>query len=145
METYRQLKERQKKEINAFPLGACFSKKQFEEMMANWGLTENDTDKILSIGAGCYIRKSDSQAFHDIINRHAKEHADAIAADKTGNGYIYQMFLYELGNHEYCITYDLTDTLEALGLSIEQIDKDKRLTHGLEKAIKEYMKHSDDY
>lgn len=141
METYAQLKARHEKEMNAFPLGACFSKQQFEEMMTKWGLTVNDTDQILSIGYGCYIRKSDKQEFDALIARHTKERADAIAADKTGTGYIYQMFMYELANHEYCITFDLEPTLDALGLTYEEVEKDARLKRGLNKAKKEYLKN----
>ena len=50
--TYEELKNKHEQEMNAFPLGACFSQKQFEEMMQKWGLTIDDTDKILSIGGG---------------------------------------------------------------------------------------------
>ena len=131
--------------MNAFPLGAAFSDKQFEEMMQKWGLTVNDADKICSIGGGCFIRKSDKAAFFEMLDRFKKEREDAIAADKTGKGYIYDMFLYELANHEYCITYDLTDTLDALNLTAEQVNEDKRLLHGLNKAVKEYLKNSDNY
>ena len=143
--TYEELKNKHEQEMNAFPLGACFSQKQFEEMMQKWGLTIDDTDKILSIGGGCYIRKSDRQTFHDMIDRFGQERKDAIAADITGDGYIYQMFLYELANHEYCITYDLEDTLNALGLTIEEINADKRMLHGLKKAKRDYLKHCEDY
>lgn len=143
--TYAELKNKHEQEMNAFPLGACFSQKQFEEMMQKWGLTIDDTDKILSIGGGCYIRKSDRQTFHDMINRFEQERKDAIAADPTGDGYIYQMFLCELANHEYCITYDLEDTLNALGLTIEEINADKRMLHGLKKAERDYLKHSENF
>ena len=143
MNKYTELKIKQEKEINAFPLGAAFGNKQFAEMMNKWGLTENDTDKIYHIGGGCYIRKSDHAAFHEMLDRHDRERKAAIAKDTTGNGYIYDMFLYELGNHEYCITYDLTDTIYALGLSVEEINADKRLLHGLNKAVKQYLKDCD--
>ena len=62
-ETYSQMNHRHQKEVDNFPIGAAFSKKQFEEMMQKWGLKVTDTDKILSLGAGCYIRKSDDEAF----------------------------------------------------------------------------------
>lgn len=140
MNKYTELKIKQEKEINAFPLGAAFDNKQFAEMMNKWGFTESDTDKIYSIGGGCYIRKNDREAFHEMFDRHEKERKAAIAADTTGKGYIYDMFYAELSNHEYCITYDLTDTLCALGLSVEEINADKRLLHGLDKAIKQYLK-----
>ena len=142
---YLELKTKHEKEMNAFPIGACFSKEQFADMMQKWGLTVNDTDKICSIGGGCYLRKCDVRAFLDMSARFKQEKADAIAADKTGDGYIYQMFLYELANHEYCITYDYEDTFNALGLTIDEINADKRLLHGLRKATKEYLKHCEDY
>ena len=83
---YQILKDRQHKEFNAFPLGAAFSQTQFTEMMAKWGLEPTDTDKILHVGAGCYIRKTDREAFHALVERLEKEKQDAIAADTTGEG-----------------------------------------------------------
>lgn len=142
---YRELKNRQRKEMNAFPVGACFSKEQFADMMHRWGLTVDDTDKIYSLGYGCYIRKSDHAAFHEMLDRHEQERKAAIAADKTGYGYIYQMFLTELADHEYRITYDYEDTFNALGLTVEEINANKRLLRGLQKAERDYLKHCEDY
>ncbi len=106
MNAYKQLKDKHQKEMDAFPLGAAFSKEQFEEMMRKWGLTVNDMDKICSLGCGCFIRKSDKEHFHEMSARFKKEMQDAIDADRTGDGFIRDMFLYELANHEYCITLD---------------------------------------
>ena len=145
MNAYQEMKDRQQKEFDAFPVGAAFSNQQFQQMMEKWGLTVNDTDKICSICGGCYIRKTDKEALRDLINRLNKEKQDAIAADPTGDGFIFDMFVYELANHEYCITYDLEDTLDALGLTAEQINADKRLLHGLNKAIKTYLKSPNNY
>ena len=144
MNAYQQLKNRQQKEFNAFPLGAAFSKEQFAEMMQKWGLTENDTDKIISIGYGCFIRKSDRERFDEINARLNKEMQDAIAADKTGDGFICDMFYYELANHEYCITYDYEEAFDALGVTETQVNADKRLLRGLEKARKKYLKNYND-
>ncbi len=145
MNTYQILKDKQQAEFNKFPLGAAFSQKQFEEMMNKWNLTVDDTDKICSIGFGCYIRKDDKDAYLEMIKRHKQERLNAVASDKTGNRYIKDMFLYELANHEYCITYDLEDTLDALCLTVEQVNADKRLLNGLNKAIKQYLKNYKDY
>ena len=117
MNAYKQLKDKHQNEMDAFPLGAAFSKEQFEKMMQGWGLTVNDVDKICSLGCGCFIRKSDKERFLEMSARFKKEMQDAIAADKTGDGFIYEMFLYELANHEYCITYDYEDTFDALSLT----------------------------
>lgn len=143
MNTYQELKDRHQKEMDAFPLGAAFSNSQFEEMMQKWGLTVKDTDKICSIGGGCFIRKSDKEAFFNMLKRFKNETNAAIAADETGDGFIYDMFYYELANHEYCITYEYDETFDALGLTEEQVAADKRLLHGLKKAEKNYLKNCD--
>lgn len=138
MNAYAELKERQQKEVNAFPLGFAFSNQQFKNMMGKWGLTEDDTDKIYSIGSGGFVRKCDADAMHEMFERHAKEHTDAIKADTTGEGYIYQMFAYELSNHEYDYTGELQDTLDALNITDEDLEKNEALRNGLKKALRGY-------
>lgn len=134
MNPYIELKNKHQKEINAFPLGFAFSPEQFDKMMANWGLTPEDTDKIYSIGGGGYIRKCDSDALHEMLDRHAKEREEAINENK--DDYLYHMFNYELANHEYGYTYDVTDTLDALDLTMEEIEADERMLEAFKRAIK---------
>ncbi|MGN0960756.1 MAG: hypothetical protein ACI4PF_00990 [Christensenellales bacterium] len=135
---YLELKQKQQKEINDFPFGFAFSNEQFKEMMEKFGLSENDTDKIYSIGAGGYIKKTDADAMHEMFKRHRQEIEEEIEKDKTGTGFIYEMFKYELSNHEYCITYDLEPTLDALGLTLDEINIKENLKNGLKKALKDY-------
>lgn len=133
---YKELKATHQKEMNEFPLGAAFSNEQFKEMMEKWGLTENDTDKIYSIGCGCFIRKSDSQRFHDLMERFELEEK---AFRKKKKNAIDQ-FYYELGNHEYCITHDLEPTLNACGITLEEFEKDDFLKECMNKARIKYKK-----
>ena len=78
-----------------------------------------------------------------MFKRQNAEQKAALAAQKTGDEYAYQMFLHELGNHEYVITGDLSDTLDACGLSAEQINSDPKLRKALARAIKDYMEATD--
>ena len=128
---YSELKQKHQAEVDAFPLGFAFSDSQFAEMMAKWGLTPDDTDQIYHIGMGGYVRKSDADAMHEMFERHAAEHEAAMQDDE----YLYSMFNYELANHEYCITYDVTDALEALDLTLEEVNANPRLATALKKAI----------
>lgn len=136
--TYQQLNEKQQNEVNAFPIGAAFNKKQFEEMMTEWNLKPSDTDKICSIGNGVFIRKANIPAFEALITKFHNEMQEATDNDETGEGFVYQMFAYELANHEYCITYDLEETLDALGYTMEDIQNNTKLSNGLKKALKKY-------
>ena len=135
MNPYVALKNKHQKEINDFPFGFAFSESQFNDMMINkFGLTPEDTDKIYSIGSGGYVRKTDADAMHEMFDRHAKEREIAIKENK--DDYLYHMFNYELANHEYSYTGDLEDTLDALGLTYEEIKADKRMYEALKRAIK---------
>ena len=138
MNPYLALKQKHQKEINDFPFGFAFSDTQFNEMMVErFGLTPEDTDKIYSIGNGGYIRKCDSEAMHEMLERHAAEREVAIRENK--DDYLYHMFNYELANHEYSYTGDLTDTLDALGLTLEDIEADTRMDEALKRACKHQM------
>ena len=99
MNRYRELKKRQQEEYNAFPMQYAFSNRQFAEGMAALGLTPEDTDKIYKAPGGGFYRREDSQRLKDMMDRFDRELSEAIAADDTGNGLIFEMFLYELENH----------------------------------------------
>ncbi len=134
MTQYQEMKAKQEKELNAFPFMWAFDEKQFNAGMKGLGLEPTDTDKIFSIGAGGYIRKTDAPAMEEMFARHEAELKAARAADKKG--FTFEMFLYELDNHEYSYTGDATETLEALGLTWQEVQADKRLSDALNKAIK---------
>jgi len=137
MSVYTELKQRHSREVNDLPFFFAFNDKQFEAGMQKFGLTVEQTDQIYKFGSiGGFYRRSDSAKIHGTLERHEKEREEAIAADKKGDGYIFEMFLYELNNHEYGYTWDVTDTLNALDLTPEQIAGNKALKHGFTKAVK---------
>ena len=131
MNKYTELKSKHQKEVDAFPFGFAFNQKQFDEMMTKWGLAPTDTDKIYKIGGGGYVRKSDADAMNEMFARHESERKAAMQDDE----YLFQMFDYELANHEYGYTGDLEDTLDALGLTMDEINADPRMANALKKAI----------
>ena len=133
--TYTASKERQQQEINAFPFIWAFNESQLADGMRRLGLDpEKDKDKLCSIGAGGVIRKTDADAMREMFARHRRELQEAIAADKTGDGFIYDMFYTELANHEYSYTGDVTDAVNACGLTVEQLNANPALIIGLKKA-----------
>ena len=135
MNAWEQLREKQQAEVNAFPIHFAFGIDQINRKIAELHLDpEHYQEQICGIGAGGFVLKQDYPALIEMFKRHKKEREDAIAADPTGDGFIYDMFLTELVNHEYGYTVTYGDTLEALGYSIADIEADPRLEHGLEKA-----------
>ena len=137
MNRYADLKQRQQAEFAAFPMQFAFSDQQFAEGMAALGLSPTDTGKIYKAPGGGFYRREDGPRLEAMMERFDRELAEAIAADGTGEGFIYEMFLYELDAHEYGYTMDTEEALDALGYTAKQILGDPRLKRGIEKAATE--------
>lgn len=129
---YLELKNKHAEEFNDFPIAFAFSGSQFIEAIEELGLKPSEADKIHEVVRNGFIRKSDLKKFKDMFKRHEAERNMAMA---TSDKYIESMFSYELANHEYGYTMDATDTLEALGLTADEIKKDARLLKGFNEAV----------
>ena len=128
METYIELKSRHSKELGNFQgIFFAFSNEQFGKGMIKVGLEPDETKKLFSLGAGGYILKTKSKAFSEMFKRQEKERKERNKEEK----FLIQSLVYELSNHEYGYTYDAQDAIEAIGFTMETIDKKV-----LKKAIK---------
>lgn len=138
MNSYDELKAKHQLETNEFPFAFYFSPEQFVEAMKKLGLEPTDIDKVFRLGrTGGIYRRSDAARLEKLFARHKIEMDAAIDADKTGKGFIYEMFVSELNAHEYVITQSVDEALDALGLSQEDVKKDSRLACGLKKACED--------
>lgn len=135
---YRELKSKQAKEVHEFPFMFAFTNEQLKEGMLELGLNKDNKDdrkKICSLGSGTFIKKSDINKMNEMFDRHKEELKALIDEDSTGDNFIYDMFNYELADHEYCISGEIDYTLDALGFTIEDVNKNSKLKHGLQKAM----------
>lgn len=131
MENYQDLKIRHQGEVSDFEgIFFAFNNEQFSEGMQKVGLTIEDKKQIFSLGAGGYIRKDRSSAFSAMFKRHAEERATRKLEEK----FLFDSLVYELQNHEFCITLDTAEALNALGYNKEDIDPKI-----LKKAVAEVM------
>ena len=133
MSKYSIFKRAKQQKVNEFPMMFAFSKEQLEEGKAKLGVTDNK--ELLSIGAGGFIRKSDKNEFDNLFIQIDKELSENLNDDE----FLYDAFLYEIANHEYIYSCDLTDSLEVLGLTVEQVRADNRMNSILNKAIRAYI------
>jgi len=137
MNNYHEMMERHQTEVNNFPMFFALDNKAFIKGMQKLGLKPEDTDKIYKLGdTGGYYRCSDDKKLKSIFKKHREEMQAAINADKKGTGFIYEMFYSALSGCEYNFTEDSEPALEILGLSMEEITKNKNLLRGFNKAIK---------
>lgn len=101
MNAYAEMKKRHQEEVNALPMYWAFSDEQFDQQLKELGLTRNDTGKLCKTFGGGFCLASDAQMIADTLRGHRREMEEAISADETGDGFIKDMFLSELSNHEY--------------------------------------------
>lgn len=144
-ESYAEMRARHQKEFNQLPIHAAFGDAQIKRVLAELNLSEDKNAEnyygthIVSLGFGTFILKEDVPHYLEVIRRQKKELDNAIAADKTGLGFIKDMFLCELQDHEFGYTGDPSDALAALGYTEIVVEKDSALKAGFEKACKEAL------
>jgi len=122
----------------------AFSKEQFQEGMRSLGLEPDNTDAIIKLAdTSGFILKTDKPDFSGMLKRQKAEMQEAIDLDHTGDGFIFYMFRYELANHEYTYTGEVSDALYALDLTFADINASDKLQNGLQKAIKSLYGHDE--
>jgi len=131
MNKYIMNQELVQKEINEFPIFFAFSEEQMNEGLKKFNCTKKE---IVTIGYCGFIKKENEKDYSELMEKQHKREEE-LRKDKE---YQFQMFRYELANHEYCITYDIDETLEAIGITEEEL-KEKYL-QSFKKAKKDYLK-----
>jgi len=120
---YSEFKQKRDEAVSALPIFYAFNDKQFEEGMKNLGLNADELNLILSLGGGGYIKKTDRQ----MIIQSFKDAENDFAELMKDDTFFIDAVSYELGNHEFCITYDPSDALAAVSLSIDAVNADERM------------------
>ncbi len=125
---YQDLKLKQRKEFDTFPIFFAFSNKQLEEGKAKLNVKENR--EICRVCSGGYIRKTDSDKLSELLKRHSEELSECLSVREN----LIEALEYELMNHEYSVSYDVTNALDALNLDADTVDQS-----ALNEAIDRYM------
>ncbi len=127
-------KDKHQKMINNFNMFFAFSNEQLEEGLKKLNTTKNN---IISIDFGGFIKKEDKEDYLNMLKVMNKESEESLKDDI----FLYEGFRYELANHEFCITYDFTDTLEVFGLEEDKLTE--KQNNILFKARKDYLANCD--
>lgn len=132
---YLDLVERQRKELEEFPIAYAFNGKQLKEAIAQLGATK---EEVTTLGYGTVIKRSDIPALDILMENHRHELSEAMK-DKD---FAYEAFLYEMDNHEYAINFDGdTEVLACFNLVYAQLD-DLDLEDVFQKAARDHLKHA---
>lgn len=141
MESYRQMQERHQKEMNDFPIAFAYSDQQFDDGMRKLGLDPSETDKVVRVFYGAFIRREDYDALMEMFERHSKEERDAFI--KNEDDWAYHAFRYELANHEYSYTGDYEPALEACGFTLDELKQYPDLVVTFRRAMRDSMNYDE--
>lgn len=131
---YTTLKDAWQKRYDEFPMGFAFSEQQLQEQLEKLGVKSKEDVVSIGVGGG-FIRKTDIDAFKQMT----KEVHDEQVKARDDDEYLYQMFVYEMGNCEYQLTYDTQYVLE-MGCNMRISDlKDARVAKIWNKAKKDFI------
>ena len=137
MNKYLEMKKEREKSLNKLPFFAAFSKKDFEEGLKKVGGLKPG-EKVIMICNGVFIKKSDYPKF----KKHREKSNKLMEEGLKDPEFAYDAFYYELGNHEFFLSYnDPRDTLESLGLTEEEVNNNEVLKNAFKKAKHDYLKY----
>lgn len=136
MESYKQMKNRQRAEMNALPIRAAFGEKQFAEMMQEFGLPNDKSGyaQIVGLGYGAYIKKTDYPAYRETTERHYNE----IRELRNNPAELKKALRYEFANHESQFSLDNETILACVCLTEKEVSEDAELLKIYNEAWSEF-------
>lgn len=84
--------------------------------------------KVVSLPGGGLLLKDKEKEFNELFDSYNKELKERMSTDKI---FAIDAFEWELNNHEYGYTKDLTPACEALGITIDDLNSNKILAEAL--------------
>lgn len=106
--------------------------------MRKWGIRMSNYSELVKRHAKERTEVKTNELF-GLVFQQKKEVDAEIEKDKTGKGFIYDMFRYEMASTEYNVLEDTESLINDLGINIEDFKKSKPLQIGFESARRDYM------
>lgn len=139
-QTYLNLLDKQREEMNNFPIAYAFNDKQLEEALEKLGAKKAECVTIF--GHGDIVKKENAPKFIAMLKRHTREVKDLIVNDKD---VAEAAFLYEMDNHEYAINYDGDDdVLRCFGMDFDDL-QEAGLMDAYRRARNTHMKNAEEW
>lgn len=114
--TWLELTRKHEKEMQEFPLCWAFSKEQLEKAMKK--LNVKNEDELTTFGCGSIYRRTDADKLHNMFDNQRRERQEFLSKREN----LIDALSYEMGNHEYCITFNKAEVLKACEL--KEVDSD---------------------
>ena len=134
---YYEIKQKNQKKYDDFINNygfVAFDNGQFEDGKNK--LNVKDNKELVRVYAGLFLLKEKVDALNGLMVKLDKELKEKLLNDKV---LLKDAFIYELANHEYCITYDIDDAIDALPFTLQEIKENELLKNTLLEAEKQYL------
>lgn len=140
VQVYVRLVERQREELNNFPIAYAFNEQQLDEALEKLGVIDL-RDCVTVFKHGDIVKREDAPKLIELMRRHTQEMADAMKDKEFAEA----AFLYEMDNHEYAINWDGDDdVLGCFGLDFDKL-KELGLEDAYRRARNQHMKHAQEW
>ena len=140
-QAYLDLLDKQREELNNFPIAYAFNEKQLEEALVKLGATSSK-ECVTVFNHGDIVKKENAKPFLNMLERHSQEIKDLITSDKD---IAEAAFLYEMDNHEYAINWDGDDdVLNCFGMNFDDL-QEAGLMDAYRRARNAHMKHAEEW
>ena len=138
-QAYLDLQERQRKEIEEFPIAYAFNEQQLKEALEKLGAKKEECVTIF--GHGDIVKKENAKPFIDMLKRQMNELQIAMKDEAFAEA----AFLYEMDNHEYAINWDGDDdVLSVFGFNFDDL-RELKLMNAYRRARDAHMKHAEEW
>lgn len=135
-QTYLDLQEKHRQEINNFPIAYAFDEKQLKEALEKLGAKSKD-ECVTVFGHGDIVKRENAKPFLDMLKRHTQEVKEAMKNKEFAEA----AFRYEMDNHEYAINWDGDDdVLGCFGMDFKDL-KELGLEDAYRRARNGHMKY----
>lgn len=134
--TYQELRDSQQARVNDFLnkyAFFAFNDDQFAEGVKKLGV--EDLTQLVRIYGGGFLLRDKSKDYKEL----SESLSDELEEFMTDPENAYQAFIAELSNHEYNITGDPEETLDALGLSVEDLAQSETLSEAFKRATRVFL------
>lgn len=131
---YFTLKNSQRERFSAFPIEYAYDKTQLEEAMKK--LWAKEVSELMGYYGWAIMLKKDYPSYRKLMDDMEEEMKSFLENDDN----LVEAMVYELWNHEYCITYDPSDALRALWVD----PSSERVKSCLKRAIPMVMANFND-
>ena len=146
MNQYIDWKEHKKEQIKQFDFGFFWNyndQDQYQNMMNKWNLNpESDFCKITRINHFTFLPEKEAVKYYNLLNQQKSEFYQYIKNDKSGYGFIKDMFLANLWNSKYLYEHDLNKIFILCDLELEMM-KQENVKNGFISALTSYLDAND--